>query len=161
MSDMAQMLRRAIAEEEPRLRAISDPSAGISPDVPGKWSRKQELGHLIDSATNNRVRIAKAATEGQYAGPSYDPVAWVELGGYAGMSWSVLIDLWKMLNEALGVALDRVPPRRLEAECRIGDAQPATLRFVIEDYILHMQHHLDHILGRERMTEYPSAAARK
>jgi hypothetical protein len=43
--------------------------------------------------------------------------------------------------------------------CRIGSADPVTLRFLIEDYVLHMQHHLDHILGREKLTQYPGAAA--
>ena len=156
MSSFSSHLQRAIAEEEPRLRAISDSSAGASPQGDA-WSRKRELGHLIDSATNNRVRFIKAALEGQYVGPSYDGVGWVELGGYAAIPWSDLIDLWRVLNQALAVVLDRIPPDRLSAQCRIGEAPAVTLEFVIDDYILHMQHHLDHILSRERLTAYPSA----
>jgi hypothetical protein len=41
----------------------------------------------------------------------------------------------------------------------MGDATPVTLGFLIDDYVLHMQHHLDHILGREKLTQYPGAAA--
>jgi hypothetical protein len=40
----------------------------------------------------------------------------------------------------------------------IGDSAPVTLRFLIEDYVLHMQHHLDHILRRDNLTQYPGAA---
>jgi hypothetical protein len=53
----------------------------------------------------------------------------------------------------------RIPEERLAASCVISEGAPVTLRFIIEDYILHMQHHLDHILGREKITQYPGAAA--
>lgn len=156
MSSFSSRLQRAIAEEEPRLLAISDSSAGASPQGDA-WSKKRELGHLVDSATNNRARFIKAALEGQYAGPSYDGVGWVEMGGYGAMPWSDLIDLWKALNLALAVVLDRIPADRLSAQCRIGEEPAVLLEFVIDDYILHMQHHLDHILAREQVTGYPGA----
>src|ERR1017187_3805829 len=147
MSSFSARLQRAIAEEEPRLRAISDSAAAAGP--PGDaWSKKQELGHLIDSATNNRVRFIRAALDGQFVGPSYDGRGWVDMGGYRAIPWSDLIGLWKALNQALAAVLERIPPERLSAECRIGEHPAATLEFVIDDYILHMQHHLDHILNR-------------
>jgi hypothetical protein len=48
--------------------------------------------------------------------------------------------------------------QRLDAQCVIGANPPVTLGFVIEDYVLHMQHHLDHILGRDTVRQYPGAA---
>src|SRR6202011_6128744 len=110
-------LQSVIAEEEPRLRAISEESASARSGDGEAWSMKQELGHLIDSATNNRVRFIKAALESQYSGPSYDGIGWVELGGYSEMPWTDLIDLWKMLNRALAVVLDRIPRERLSTVC--------------------------------------------
>jgi hypothetical protein len=68
-------------------------------------------------------------------------------------------DLWARLNSALAILLERIPRERFGAMCRIADAGPLTLEFIINDYILHMQHHLDHILGREHLTAYPGAAA--
>jgi hypothetical protein len=153
MNSLSQRLQSAIAEEEPRLRAITEQSAGASRGE--GWSRKQELGHLIDSSANNRARFIGAALAGQYAGPSYDGPGWVKLGGYAGIPWADVVDLWKTLNQALIVLLEHIPPGRLSAQCRIGDAEPVTLEFVIADYILHLRHHLDHILSREQGTEYP------
>jgi hypothetical protein len=129
------------------MRAIAEPAAALRPDG-GGWSRKQELGHLIDSAANNRARFINAALAGQYAGPSYDGDGWVDLGGYAGMAWTDVVSLWTALNRALAVVLERIPPERLCAPCRIGDGDPVTLEFVIDDYIRHMRHHLDHIVRR-------------
>jgi hypothetical protein len=73
-------------------------------------------------------------------------------------SWTVLIDLWKALIQALVTVLDRIPANRPSAPCRIGGAEPVTLHLLAADYILHMRHHLDHILSREHMTAYPGAA---
>jgi hypothetical protein len=159
MDSLAERLYLVIADEEALLRAVTEQSANTRLGGAEGWSRKQELGHLIDSAVNNRVRFINAALQGEYSGPSYDGVGWVELGGYSEMPWADLIDTWIRLNKGIVVTLKRIPVERLSAHCRIGDASPVTLQFVIEDYILHMRHHLDHILSREHMTKYPGAAA--
>lgn len=68
------------------------------------------------------------------------------MGGYEEMEWSELIGLWKSLNDALVVMLARIPPEKLTAECRVGELNPVTLEFLIEDYISHMEHHLNHMV---------------
>ena len=146
MTNLLQNLQAVIAETEPKLRAIGDTSAAERPAGGDGWSRKQELGHLCDSAVNNRARFINAALAGEYAGPSYDGDGWVSLGGYADMSWSDVTGLWSALNRALAVVVGRIPADRLSTPCRIGGGEPVTLEFVIADYIDHMQHHLDHIL---------------
>jgi hypothetical protein len=155
MDSYSHRLRQAVAEEEPRLRAISDSAAGARSGE--AWSAKQELGHLVDSATNNRVRFIRAVIEDQFSGPGYEQRKWVDLGGYADMPWPDLLDLWKALNLALATVVDRIPPERLPAKCRVSDVE-VTLEFLVDDYIRHLQHHLDHILSRERLTTYPGAA---
>jgi hypothetical protein len=147
MIPFSQQLQSVIAEAEPRLRAMADRAAGAAPADPEGWSKKQELGHLADSAINNRVRIIKAALEGEFAGPSYDGVGWVNMGGYAAAPWQDVIGLWKSLNQSLAAVLEAVPPERLTAPCRIGSDGPVTLEFLIGDYIVHLQHHLDHIFA--------------
>src|SRR5947209_18258108 len=154
---LSQSLFETITVEEPRLHSMSEQAASSSPRA-AAWTRKQELGHLIDSATNNRVRFIRGALENGFAGPSYDGEGWVAIAGYNEIPWASLIDLWKALNEALVRVVDNIPPDRLSAQCRVGDAQPVTLQFLIDDYVLHMRHHLDHIIGRDHMTEYPGAA---
>jgi hypothetical protein len=157
MNSFSQRLKDAIAADEPKLRAISEDDAKGRPGGGEGWSRKQELGHLIDSAINNRLRFTRAALEGEFVGASYDGPGSVKLGGYGKMPWSTLIDGWKALNQLLGPLVDRIPRERLSAPCRFGDATAVSLGFIIDDYLLHMQHHLDHILSREHVTAYPGA----
>ena len=42
----------------PQLSAISDEAASRKP-APNKWSKKEILGHLIDSAANNHQRFMR------------------------------------------------------------------------------------------------------
>jgi hypothetical protein len=51
---------------------------------------------------------------------------------------------------------ERIPEEYLGNQCVIGSSA-MTLRFVIVDYVRHMQHHLDHVLARERIKPYPAA----
>lgn len=155
--DLGERLRKTIEEEGPKLRAIVETQAATRLGTGEGWSRKQELGHLIDSAANNRVRFMVAALDGNYAGPTYDGRGWVELGGYSDTLWIDLVELWTRLNEALALAIERIPDERLQAKCSINKGSPVSLEFLIDDYVLHMQHHLDHILSRKRQTEYPGA----
>ncbi len=155
--ELALSLEQVIERESRNLQGITERDAGIKP-APEKWSLKEELGHLIDSATNNHARFVRASIEPSYRGPGYQQDAWVAAHGYQQMRWSDLIDFWKRYNLFLVGLIRRVPQDALERKCVVGESQPVTLRFLIEDYILHMQHHLDHILKREKITVYPGAA---
>jgi hypothetical protein len=74
------------------------------------------------------------------------------------MQWQSITHFWFAYNTFLAGLVGRIPQDRLETLCYIGQNKPVTLRFVIEDYILHMQHHLDQLLGREIITQYPGAS---
>ncbi len=149
MATLAERLDAAVAAGGEWLRAISDPAAGARPPDRGGWSKKEELGHLIDSATNNRVRFITAALAGEYSGPSYDGPGWVQMGGYAVMPWSELIETWTRLNRTLAATIGRIPEERLSVRCRVGEHWSGSLEALIVDYIGHMQHHLDHILAAQ------------
>jgi hypothetical protein len=107
----------------------------------GGWTRKQIVGHLLDSAANNRQRFVRATIDGQYSGPGYAQDAWVEAHGYAGESWETLLRWWQAEHEILMALVDSIPEERLEASCVVGDEAPVTLRFLIEDYVRHQQGH--------------------
>ena len=153
--ELARLLAQTIATELPFLRAVTETEASAAPLSADAWSKKEELGHLIDSATNNRVRFVKAALEGSYEGPLYAQDDWVRLHGYAGMPWADIVDLWFQYNLLLSRLVKGIPDERLKAECKIGYGAPVTLGFLIADYVLHMQHHVDHILSRAAVTAYP------
>ncbi len=118
--------------------------AGLA-DVPwrdGGWTRKQIVGHLLDSAANNRQRFVRAATEGSYAGESYAQEAWVNAHGYAEQSWATLLGWWQTEHDILMAVVDRISEERLEASCVVGADGPVTLRFLIEDYVRHQRWHM-------------------
>jgi DinB family protein len=146
---LGERLKKTIEEQGPKLRAIPEREASGRAGTGEGWSRKQELGHLIDSATNNRVRFIVAALSRNYTGPTYDGRGWVELGAYADSRWSDLVELWTRQNEALARVVERIPTEALSSKCKIGEGDPVSLEFLIDDYLVHMQHHLQHILTRD------------
>jgi hypothetical protein len=150
--DLSLLLRETIDRELPNLRALTN----LKAPKPGSWSRKEELGHLIDSATNNHMRFVLATVDGQFRGRGYAQDQWVAAHGYADMAWSDLIDFWYRYNVLLAHLVERIPEEHMNNRCVVGSGD-VTLRFLIGDYVLHMQHHLDHILARERLTAYSAA----
>ena len=155
---LARELQTVLEHECTQLSLVMEAQSLERGRQPDSWSRREELGHLIDSAVNNHWRFVRASLEGALTGPGYDQEGWVRAHGYHDLPWPDLISLWRQHNAILVHLIGRVPDARLAAMCRIGDGQPVTLRFLIADYILHMQHHLDHILRRETITAYPGAA---
>ncbi len=111
----------------------------------GGWTRKQIVGHLLDSAANNRQRFVRAAIDGGYAGPAYAQDAWVAAHGYIDQPWAELLQWWAVEHEILISVVNNIPAARLDSACIVGDNPPVTLRFLIEDYIVHQQHHLRQI----------------
>lgn len=114
----------------------------------GGWTRKQIVGHLLDSAANNRQRFVRASIDGQYTGPGYAQDAWVAARGYADDSWETLLRWWQAEHEILADVVDRIPEQRLHAMCVVGDDAPATLRFLIEDYLRHQRHHFAQLTAK-------------
>ncbi len=151
--ELSVRLRTVAGREVIHLQAIEDSEASARPA--SGWSRKEELGHLVDSAANNHARFVRAALESPYRGPGYDQNAWVRVHAYHDLPWSDLVGFWHGYNLLLAHLVEQVPESSLATEVYIGAKGPLTLGFVIDDYILHMQHHLDHILRREAVTRYP------
>ncbi len=154
---LADELEQTVAREAAAL-AHADANAAGAPRPNRTWTAKEELGHLIDSAANNHQRFMRASIDGSYRGPGYQQDEWVARHGYAGMAWDDLVEFWRRHNLLIARVVERIPEERLGSECVIGNGAPVTLRWLIEDYIVHMQYHLDRILNREKVTRYPRAA---
>ena len=153
---LASTLNNVISTELAELRKLPDVTAECKPST-AAWSPQEELGHLIDSAINNHVRFMRAAIEPRMEGPSYMQEEWVNLHGYQDWPWAEVIAAWDSQNRQLAEVIRRIPDAVLNTMCAIGNDKPVTLHFLIEDYVVHMQHHLDHLLGREKVTPYPQA----
>jgi hypothetical protein len=145
MSATAGRLARLLEEAPPRLAAISDADAGRRPAAE-KWSRREILGHLIDSAANNHQRFVRAQLVPHLDFPGYEQTAWVAAQEYAGESWPALVDLWLLYNRHLVHVMRAVPENKLAHTISLGGGAPMTLGFVIDDYLSHLEHHLAQIL---------------
>jgi hypothetical protein len=117
------------------------PELADTPWRQGGWTRKQIVGHLIDSATNNRQRFVRATIDGRYEGPGYAQDEWVAAHDYAGEPWETLLRWWEVEHEILAAVVNHIPEDRLDTLCIVGDHEPVTLRFLIEDYLAHQRGH--------------------
>lgn len=157
-TELAEKLRTIVESELDELDRVEEEDAGASASREGAWTKKQELGHLIDSASNNHARFVRAALgPGDYEGPGYAQDAWVGLHGYQDLPWEDLVTFWCSYNLLMEHMVSRIPQDRLNTPCSIGGGTAVSLGWLIEDYMVHMQHHLDHILAREHVTAYPRA----
>jgi hypothetical protein len=159
LTDVADDLSGLLASTRPALAAIGEADS-LRTRGDGTWSRRQILGHLVDSALNNLHRFVRAQQVDELVFPGYEQRAWVDLGGYQDRPWARIVDLWAELNAQVAHVIARVPPERLAIPCRIGDGPPVTLEFVARDYVRHLRHHLEQILEPEvsRGKQYRSFA---
>jgi hypothetical protein len=145
-SELGRIFQRRLAQAEARLSGIGEQQAA-EPYRPGGWLRKEVLGHLLDSAANNHQRFVRAELDGHYEGPGYEQERWVRLHGYSALSWGSLLGSWRDRNAELARIVERIGEQRLQARCTVGDGAPVTLQFLIEDYLRHLDHHVDQITG--------------
>jgi len=144
MKELSEKLISVIDAAEPRLRQVSEPESE-KPVLSGGWSRKQVIGHLIDSASNNHQRFVRAAQQSSLDFPGYDQDGNIRLQAPQETDWLLLISLWAAYNRYLALIIARLPASKLETPCRIGSGAPVTLEFIATDYLRHLVHHLSQI----------------
>jgi hypothetical protein len=145
MNNNAELLREIIKNTKPDLQSFSDDFAGVKFD-PNKWSKKEILGHLIDSATNNHQRFIRAAQNTAHDFPNYDQNRWVEVNRYNERNWNELVDFFCLYNLFLSRIFDSLPQDTMNNLCNFGNQGQVRLEFVISDYIRHLKHHIQKIL---------------
>jgi hypothetical protein len=144
VQQLADELSRLVAQATTELRTIDEAvaTARVSPQA---WSIKEIVGHLIDSAANNHHRFVRAQQAEPFVFPGYDQNAWVALQGYRDRPWLELVEFWALYNSHVLHIVRRIPEGALGIMCHIGGNEPVTLRFLVEDYVGHMRHHLRQI----------------
>src|SRR5271157_4686198 len=109
MKELSKDLLRVVEAAEPRLRAISELESS-KPVLAGGWSRKQVVGHLVDSASNNHQRFVRAALQTSLDFPAYDQVGNARVQAFQEAAWSLLVSLWADYNRYLAHVIAHLPP---------------------------------------------------
>lgn len=129
-------------------------------DKPEKWSYKEIIGHLIDSASNNHQRFVRVQFKNDLVFVGYQQDDWINVQHYQDASWHSLIKLWYEFNIHLSRIIASIPDEILLLERSLHNldeiawqsipkSEPATLAYFIDDYIGHMQHHLNKIISSD------------
>lgn len=140
-------LRELVAAYSLRIGNITEDEFSAKPNSL-KWSKKEVLGHLIDSAQNNLRRFICGQYETTPPKIRYDQNFWVNANAYQQFSKEEVITLWKLVNEQIAHVLTNMPQENYTHTCDTGAEKPElkTLEFLAVDYIPHMKHHLNQII---------------
>lgn len=148
-------LRQLVVEWSDTLAHVDDAVASRRP-APGKWSIKEIVGHLIDSASNNHQRFIRARSQDSLVFPGYEQDVWVEAQHYGTASWLELLALWRSFNLHLARVMAATPAAIRTREHvthnfdeiafrPVAPGDPVTLDWFMEDYVEHFRHHIRQI----------------
>lgn len=149
-----------INDSEKSLLQISDEESSVKKS-PTKWSKKEILGHLIDSAGINQNRFLIAVFKDNLIFETYNQDEWVKLHQYNNQNWGNLIQLWKLLNLQIAEVVQNIQVEKKLANTVIHNFdkicfiivesnQESNLDYLINDYITHMEHHLKQIFEYDK-----------
>lgn len=127
--------------------AFSEAELAYTPG-PGQWSKKEILGHLIDSAMNNHRRfvLSQLIPEPLQITP-YEQREWVALARYQFTPTLELLNLWTLLNQQIARLLENLPATAATQRCEFDNGYSVTLSWLAEDYVVHMEHHVHQIMN--------------
>ena len=145
MHKVAADFERTIHEAYDQLTKITEAESAKSLCC-DKWSCKEVIGHLVDSAANNHQRFVRVQLENNLSMPGYEQDGWVSCQGYQHEPWADLVLLWRSYNHHLLHVVRRMSEEKLNNVCRVGAGEAVTLRFLVEDYVRHLKHHLRPVL---------------
>lgn len=157
MQEFLDDFRETIDSASDQLLQISAEKSGI-PRAEGKWSPREIVGHLIDSASNNHQRFVRAQFTDDLVFAGYEQEGWVRVQNYQGENWPELLQLWKLYNRhilhLMSVLTDETRMRlrykhnlNQIASDSLSESEPVTLDWFMRDYVDHMKKHLKQILG--------------
>jgi hypothetical protein len=157
MQDFLDDFRQTIESTAKQLQEMSAEQSEL-PRAEGKWSPKEIIGHLIDSASNNHQRFVRAQFSDDLIFAGYEQEGWVRVQNYQGEPWSELVQLWNLYNQHILHLMSLIPEdTRLKLRYRhnlhqiasdsLTEDEPVTLDWFMRDYVEHMKKHLGQILG--------------
>ena len=116
-----------------------------------KWTLKEMVGHLIDSASNNHQRFIRLQIEKEIKFPEYDPKQWKDFSKIYDFEFIELINLWKSYNHFLLHLIKNIDAKDYNNKW-VKEDKEITLKFIVEDYFgQHMDWHIE--LYKSRIEE--------
>jgi len=121
---------------------------GIASKRPGtdRWTLKEIVGHLIDSASNNHQRFVRLQIADELVFPGYgkDNSKWLEIEKYNELNFSDIVLLWKQYNVLIGNIIKEVDESKLGNYWKKSDGDKITLKDLMIDYVRHIKEHVRH-----------------
>lgn len=117
---------------------------------PGKWSKQEILGHLIDSAINNLKRFTEIQFLPQpYTVISYQQDELVNVNHYQKLPLDHLLDLWAVLNQQIIYVVKNIPGEKFNypVDPQYDNHEMKTLGWIVCDYVAHLEHHMRQVNG--------------
>lgn len=147
---------KILNENTPILSSLDDRQT-IKKPSPDKWSKKEILGHLIDSANNNLNRFQQALAQDHLVFDGYDQDDMVSRANYQEVNWQKLVDKWMDVNLKILKHLQTISNQKLKAEtpdhnfhqiCMrpLKKNERTNLLYLVEDYVFHLEHHLSQLI---------------
>jgi hypothetical protein len=152
MRETIQELNAVISEFSTKIAAIPDHEFSAKP-FSHKWSKKEVLGHLIDSAQNNLRRFICGQYEQKPSKIVYNQDFWVVSNGYQQMEKADIIALWKLINGRIAAVLTNMPSDNYTKTSETSVLH--TLEWLAADYVKHLKHHMNQILAGSFNIVYP------
>ncbi len=150
MHTIAKDLEAILQQHFSSLKSLDESTLSHKP-TSAKWSKKEIIGHLIDSAQCNIRRFIMAQYE-ETPTIVYNQEKWVTIAGYQQWNSNDLIDLWHLLNRQICEILKNTASGMTQRRCRTEELH--TIEWLAHDYIKHLEHHLHQVLELEPVA-YP------
>jgi hypothetical protein len=100
----------------------------------------------------------RAASQGSLDFPGYEQAEMIAVQKPNLASWELLLELWSSYNRYLAHVLNHLPESCSEVPCKIGDHSAVTLLWLAADYVEHLKHHLNQIVGSRFPTAWSATA---
>jgi hypothetical protein len=147
MKNIVEELNKLVDTFSLKIGKIPESEFSAKP-LPNKWSKKEVVGHLIDSAQNNLRRFLCGQYEKTPSKITYDQDFWVNANGYQQVEKNNIINLWRLTNEQIATVLKNMPQGNYSRSSDTGKegVKLHSLEWLAQDYVNHMKHHLNQIL---------------
>lgn len=146
MKELPKRLQGLMSNLQSSVSSSSEIELSFKPSIK-KWSKKEILGHLIDSATYNLQRFTEIQYEEKpFVVKPYAQDYLVKINDYQNMPIEDALSLCIGLNKRIQYLMQSQSSKTLSYPIVLPNNQTSDLKFLMEDYVDHLEHHLNQIM---------------